>query len=184
MKIIGIIVRGKHSEQHDPEVLEQHADVILSDGSPVGYFGEGGGFSGNVGMFMDGVVYDYNLLSQYRPYYVDSGLARRHNVLSTACTIVVEDEVAKKFDEYWRYMDLRARVKKDGFSLLGNNCSTHAAEAFAHAGVMEGGIPGLDTPQNLYHSLKMRYGARFQCASGYVGFKKRNTKLELEILSP
>jgi hypothetical protein len=31
---VGLIVRGKKSPAHEPGVMEQHADVILPDGSP------------------------------------------------------------------------------------------------------------------------------------------------------
>src|SRR5919109_2095929 len=37
---VGLIVRGKSGPAHHPGVMEQHADCILSDGSPMGFFGE------------------------------------------------------------------------------------------------------------------------------------------------
>ncbi len=182
MKIIGLIIRGKHSETHNPDLLEQHADVVLSDGAPIGYFGEGGGAFARSGMFMDGVIYDYNSLKQQRPYYVDLDLARQLNVISTICTIKVEDDVAKKFDDYWR--NLKNNNKGNTFSLLGNNCSTHAADAFRAAGVLKSGISGLDTPDHLYHDLKFRYGANFRCSSGYVGFTQAGRQFQFQVERP
>lgn len=67
---IALIVRGKTGVNHDPDLLAQHADVILADGSPVGFFGQGEGTSGSggsLGAGMDGVVYDKNLLKVHRP---------------------------------------------------------------------------------------------------------------------
>jgi hypothetical protein len=61
---IALIVRGKINTNHEPGLLAQHADAILPDGSPIGFFGEGDGKSGSgasVGLGMEGVVYDYNL---------------------------------------------------------------------------------------------------------------------------
>lgn len=184
MKVLGIIIRGKHSEAHDPDLLAQHADVILSDGSPVGYFGQGGGSFGNIGMFMDGVVFDYNSYLNYRPEYVDIDTARQANVISTVCTVRVDDAVAKRFDDYWKRLDKSARAGKESFSLLGNNCSTHASDAFRFAGVLKEGIPGLDTPQNLYHQLKIKYGGNFRCTSGYIGFTGTGAHFNLQVEKP
>jgi hypothetical protein len=48
---VGLIVRGKKSHAHKPDVMEQHADCILSNGAPVGFFGEGNnGSSNSIGM--------------------------------------------------------------------------------------------------------------------------------------
>jgi hypothetical protein len=59
---IALIVRGKESAAHHPNTLNQHADRVLPDGSPMGFFGKrtqnvstgtkvagflGGGFVGN-----------------------------------------------------------------------------------------------------------------------------------------
>jgi hypothetical protein len=178
MKSIAIIIRGKHNEAHEPGPFDQHADVVLSDGSPYGYFGEGVGFSADYGMFMDGVVYNYDVFKQKRPYYIDSEYAKRVNVISTICVIRVSDDVAVRFDQYWKNPKVRG---KDSFSMLGNNCATHAAEAFRHAGVMKGGIPGLDTPDHLYHELKLRLGGNFKCTSGYIGFTPKGNQMKIDI---
>src|SRR5260221_10661309 len=34
---VGLIVRGKKSHEHEPGLMEQHADCILSNGAPVGF---------------------------------------------------------------------------------------------------------------------------------------------------
>ena len=68
-KRIGLVVRGKHAPDHHPDKLGQHADVILADGAPIGFFGEGNDGSFNsIGLGMQGVVYDYQLLLRHRPY--------------------------------------------------------------------------------------------------------------------
>jgi hypothetical protein len=42
---IALIVRGKLNTNRDPDLMAQHADVILPDGSPIGFFGKGDGLS-------------------------------------------------------------------------------------------------------------------------------------------
>lgn len=45
--IFGLIVRGKHKEKHHPGKPDQHADCILPESEPVGYFGGGVASSGS-----------------------------------------------------------------------------------------------------------------------------------------
>jgi hypothetical protein len=48
--VIGLIVRGKQNDSHSPGNMEQHADCILPNGQPVGFFGgEGDASSGSGG---------------------------------------------------------------------------------------------------------------------------------------
>ena len=181
MKMIGIIIRGKHSNDHDPAYMEMHADVLLSDGSPIGYYGEGGGFSARSGMGMDGVVYDYETMRAQRPFYTELELAAQYGVISTLCVVQVDDDKARKFDEYWKNLSKPGVAKANGFSLVGNNCSSNAAAAFEYAGVIDGGIPGLDTPQNLYTQLQAKYGSSFKCHSGYVGFRRTGNQMNVQV---
>jgi len=54
---------GKISAADSPDLMNQHADCILEDGSPIGFYGEGNDQSGNrIGMRMTGIVYDYAML--------------------------------------------------------------------------------------------------------------------------
>lgn len=80
---VGLIVRGKHNDAHEPGALQQHADCILPLGQPIGFFGEGesGTASGSRssmaksnqwGMNMMGAVYDYQALRRRRAHYVDA----------------------------------------------------------------------------------------------------------------
>ena len=164
---ISLIIRGKASEQHHPGVMEQHADVILSDGTPMGFFGENGGVSAGIGMGMDGVVADPDWFEENRSGYMNARIAERYDMPSTVLTLNVMPEQAAKFDEYWANLD----DEPGDFSLLGANCSTHAAEAFEYAGITDKGIPGLDTPDNLYSQLKDVQPAAMS-ESGYLGFNQ------------
>ena len=99
--VIGLIVRGKHNDKHDPDKLAQHADCILPGGQPVGYFGEGGdassGSSGPVsgssvqfsangpsiswnrsGLNMKGQVYYHDDFLKKRPHYVNIHIAKKY----------------------------------------------------------------------------------------------------------
>lgn len=183
---IGLVVRGKRSHADDPSVLAQHADCVLSNGAPVGFFGtgntgsSGGGSSGSggssrssanssnsSGMGMTGVVYDAAALAANRANYVDLGIAQATKTVSTVLLVQVSATEAAAFDKAWSDM----AADPGSFQLLGWNCSTHASQAFRRAGILSGGIPGLDTPNNLYKQLCFEKKGKVSMVAGYVGFK-------------
>jgi hypothetical protein len=153
---VGLIVRGKSSHTHHPGVMEQHADVILSNGAPVGFFGEGaggassgnsshqpggssgssGGTSGSTGMGMDGVVYDFAEMQKKRAHYVDGSIAKAYKVVSAVLIIPVTAKQASDFDAYWTGL----KAKPDTFYILGGNCSTRASRGFENSGILSGGM--------------------------------------------
>jgi hypothetical protein len=168
---IALIVRGKNGPDHHPSKLEQHADTIEGDGSPIGFFGKGNDAYGNsVGLRMDGDVYEYPQFQTNRPFYVGLDSAVANRVVSTVLIIDVDAETARKFKTSWDGM----KASPGSFSLLGNNCATHASKAFRAAGVVDSGIPWMDTPDNLYDQLvdKVPAGKR-RSVSGYIGFTAR-----------
>jgi hypothetical protein len=189
-KTIGLIVRGKTDDKHKPGVMEQHADCILPDGEPIGFFGDGGdassgssgGSSGstvnswangpslslnNSGINMKGKVADYAELKKIRPMYVDVTMAKRYRVKSTVLLLDVSAPQAEVFRKYWKGL----QISPGAFNLLGGNCSTHASEAFVAAGIVPSGIPGLDTPDNLYRQLKTVHSGKVTIYSGFIGAK-------------
>lgn len=179
---IALIVRGKNSEQHQPGVLAQHADVILPNGDVRGFFGGGDGFSGtggSIGFRMTGQVFNHTLFTRRRPAYVNLALARKHNMKSTVLVLSVTSAQAIKFKTFWGKLS----DEPGNFSLLGDNCSTHAGEAFKAAGIIDGGIPGLDTPDNLYRFLRKRRDQSVSY-SGFLGITKpangNQYKVEIE----
>ena len=184
--MVGLIVRGKRSPAHEPSVLDQHADCILPDGSPVGFFGNGPNRSGGgnsassmrMGINMRGVVYDYPAFRAARPWYVNLADAKASGVVSTILTIEVGAALATKFANYWR----RLAGTPGGFDLLGNNCSTHASDAFVAVGILRNGIPGLDTPNNLYKQLLRFLPGKTASYSGFAGFNKRLTGFGFEVV--
>ena len=167
-KQIGLIVRGKQSTDHHPDNLAQHADVILSDGSPIGFYGQGNDQSGNaIGLRMQGVVWDYADMKISRPWYVDVDSAVANRVVSTVLLIDVDQATADRFEQAWDKMTL----SPGDFNILGGNCSTHASAAFIAAGVVKVEIPGLDTPDHLYIQLTDTVpGSRQHSYTGYIGF--------------
>jgi hypothetical protein len=178
---VALIVRGKTSETHSPGVLEQHADCAKSNGAPVGYFGEGGAGSGyNLSALLFGIhgeVYEMNEFQIHRPFYVDCTLARAASIMSTVLVVQVANGEGTKFDDYWTSL----KADPGTFSLLGRNCSTRASGAFRHAGILSGGIPGLDTPNNLYRQLTSERPDRCSSYSGYVGFQIAGSGYALRI---
>jgi hypothetical protein len=175
--MVGLVVRGKRSPTHAPGVMEQHADCVLPDGSPVGFFGTGPNRSGggssassmNVGLNMRGVVYRYPEFRINRPWYVNLADAKASGVVSTVLTVNVGTAVALTFAAYWQ----KLFDKPGGFDLLGNNCSTHASDAFVASKILRRGIPGLDTPDHLYKQLATEKRGLTASYSGYVAFTPR-----------
>ena len=174
---VGLIVRGKLAADHDPDVLQQHADCILPDGSPLGYFGEGNEAKLNsVGLDMQGAVYDHAAMRIHRPFYVNVDAAVAYRVVSTVLLVTVSKREALRFKTYWEEL----KRAPGTFHLLGANCSSHASEAFIAAGIVKKGIPGLDTPNNLYKQIaKQRKDA--VSMTGYVGFNQRSGGFDLVV---
>lgn len=178
---VALIVRAKTSAEHTPKKLDQHADCVRSNGVPVGYFGEAGEGSGYVAsaMFIGirGEVYDMEGFRKNRPYYVDAEIARGYGVVSTALVVSVSSGQAKLFDDYWDSL----AANPGTFRLLGKNCSTRASGAFRHAGILAAGIPGLDTPNNLYKQLVKERRDICNSYSGYIGFSTLGSSLAMVV---
>lgn len=128
---------------------------------------------------MRGTVYDMEKLSQNRPYYIDGALAKGSGVISGVLAIQVGEVAAKAFDAAWD------EVSKNppSFWLAGANCSTRAAGVFKTAGILVGGIPGLDTPNNLFKQLATVHAGKCWSYFGYVGFQKSNSGYRVTIES-
>jgi len=181
---VALVVRGKESPEHVPGKRAQHADCVRSQGAPVGYFGEDG--EGNVYITtavligVRGEVYDLGTFTRKRPYYVDASIARAYQLISTALVVRVTSAQASSFDDDWDQL-----TKDPGtFRLLGKNCSTRASGAFRHAGILQSGIPGLDTPDNLYRQLVAQRGDLCSSYSGYVGFTSAGGASFMHIEAP
>ena len=177
---VGLVVRGKQSPEHKPAPTETHADVLLSNGMPVGFFGQGTENPGplqGLGLGMPGRVSDPTWWETYdadldgvgdRAAYLDGDLAESWDWRDTLCELDVTPEQAAAFDQYWAELS----ADPGTFSYVGGNCSTHAAEAFEAAGLISSGIPGLDTPDALYDLLLAEHGDSLRCQSGYIDFEE------------
>lgn len=183
--VVGLIVRGKHNEKHNPDKMQQHADCILPGGEPVGFYGGAGdASSGNsldstnksrseapsislnkTGLNMKGMVAYYEDLRKIRPMYLDPNLAKKYEIRSTVILLEVTKSQADLFIQYWKNLKLNPGI----FNILGGNCSTHASEAFVAAKIVASGIPGLDTPDNLFYQLKSRHSGKRHIYHGYIG---------------
>lgn len=162
---IGMIVRGKVAPNHHPGKMEQHTGCILSNGAPIGFFGEGDGDSANiVGMSMKGTVYTHKEFERKRPYYINLKKAQASRIISTVLIIEVTPAEAKAFDSAWEEL----KKKPAAFHILGGNCSTRASSTFIASGILKRGIPGLDTPDNLYAQLAEK--RKCTSISGFIGF--------------
>ena len=116
---------------------------------------------------MKGKVAHHKDLLKIRPMYVDINLARKYNVISTVLLLEVTDSQSQLFKSFWDNL----KLNPGAFNILGGNCSSNAAKAFAHAQITNDGIPGLDTPNNLYKYLKAKYAGKQRILSGHIGSK-------------
>lgn len=189
---IALVVRGKRSRTHVPSA-GGHADCILPSGAPVGFLvasaveaGWGAGSSGSSGAGgssgssgssgpirsastlagVDGGVYTYPIFRARRGPYVTQSDAITYNVCSAVLVITVTGRQARKFQAAWVSM----RSNPGDFAIIGNNCATHAALAFAAADLVDREIPDLDTPDNLFHALRSRHGTNCSDHYGFLGF--------------
>ncbi|MFT3868904.1 MAG: hypothetical protein QM715_10645 [Nibricoccus sp.] len=169
--------------------MEQHADCILSNGEPIGYFFLGAPFgmssmavpssvfqSADKGR--EGMVVDYKAMKRLMPHFTDASRARQTGCLSTFILVETSQENVSAFDGYWQLQ----RNSPGGFYIFGGNCSSYASRAFRHAKILTSSIPGMDTPNNLYNQLARHNGLKTMSYSGHIGFVQHNGKLAVEIL--
>lgn len=172
---IALIVRGKRSRNRPPPG-EGHADVIMPSGAPVGFFVDAAVERAGAGLAMGvpGQVYGYAQFSANRPWYVNLTDATANDVVSAVLLLQVTPTQSSRFTRAWQAM----RARPGSFSIAGWNCSSHAALAFAMAGLVGVEIPGLDTPDNLFHELRRRHASRCRDVYGYLGFLPRESALD------
>jgi hypothetical protein len=159
MDKIAYIVRFK--EKHGAKAVDEgHSDCILPSGAPVGYFGDAA-VGGN------GIVYGYSLFRSRRAHYVNLTDAMSKPCKSTMLVMQVGTLQAMDFRSSW----LSMRAKTDGFTIVGNNCSTHASRALHAAGVIKSAsVSGIDTPDNLFEQIIEDKLAPWRSYSGYLSF--------------
>lgn len=163
---IALVVRGKPN-RHTAPADEGHADCILPSGAPVGYFmHEIAERIGVAPISAPGQVYTYSLFRANRPWYVDLQSSYGAGAISGVLVMEVSTSEADAFLRAWTHL----RAHTDEFSILGNNCATHAARAFARAGLVAREIPDLDTPNSLFRALRRRHYTRCTDYYGYLGF--------------
>lgn len=188
---IGLIVRGMTRPGATP-AGEGHADCVLSNGSPIGFFANseiptsGSASSGSATLgaralaaSLDGEVWRYARLATERPEYIHQGVAAANDVVSTLLAIDVSDGERARFERAWAAME----VDPGQFGIVGANCSTHAGYAFSAAGLLTSygwtvgsartaEIEGMDTPTNLFHQLfRGPANGRIEVYTGYLGFE-------------
>lgn len=162
---IAYVVRYKKNHAADAEEGGGHSDCILPTGAPVGYFG--GGL-----VAADGAVFGFSLFAAQRPHYVKLTDARANRCVSTVLVMEVGREKAERFRNAW----LAMRSRTDGFTIMGNNCATHASRACFAAGITRSAeIRGVDSPTNLYNQIVADGLVPWRSYSGYLGFAPRQS---------
>ncbi len=162
---VGIICRYKASPSVDSTQGFGHCDAVLSSGEPIGFYGKGGNVVELV-FSADSIVRDYALLTSDRPEYVSIASAKAKPCRSTIRVVEATRSEVRKHDDYWKLLKTRAAT----FRAAGANCATYAAEALESAGILKGGIDGLDTPDHLFDALEST-GRKIKEAYGFFGFR-------------
>ena len=178
---IGVLVRGCWGESHEPPIGAQHADVTLPDATRnhrilIGFFAEpsaatfrGKTLSGTIiGPELHeyrGIVYKNLVMKAKREWYYNASVARAKKVVSLFCKLEILAGQAKMIIDTWKKWE----TSPPNFIAFGKNCSSRAASSLA-SGYVVNHIEGLDTPYNLYKTLKKIYGSRLRCEAGYMGF--------------
>lgn len=171
---IALVARGKTSRGTFP-FGNGHADVILPSGAPAGFLVHPEDDDGRSFIEVRGWVYNYASFSAHRPQYVNMTDARANNEISGVLLIRVTPRESERFQRAWQHM----RASPGNFTISGNNCATHAARAFAQAGLVNREIRGLDTPDNLFHALLSQNRSRCRDEYGYLGFMPRESAPDL-----
>lgn len=177
---IGVLVRGCWGESHEPPIMAQHADMTLPTATGnhrtlVGFFAEpapatlrGKTSLGSIKPELNeyaGIVYKDAVFMAKRPHYYDAPTAKSKKIPSLFCKLEVLASQAKLVMDTWKEWE----ANPPNFIFLGENCSNKAAISLA-AGHVLSHIQGLDTPYNLYRTLKKIYGSSLKCEAGYAGF--------------
>jgi hypothetical protein len=188
---IGILVRGCWGESHVPPIAEQHADITLPTDAGnhralYGFFAEPSlstlvrkTSSGSIGFQFNefkGIVYKNNDFRIKREEYFDAGIAHLKGIVTLFCRLNVYAWQAKRIIDTWE----RWWTAPPNFIALGRNCSNRLAFSLVSANILDF-IEGLDTPYNLYRTLKRIYGFQLRCEAGYMGF---DTTGEYKIIRP
>ena len=191
---VAFICRGKTSLSQSPNLTDQHGDCVLENGAPIGFFGEDFNAAVDIGRVVgeaalmslvpgvgptlgfalgfgdtytrrDGLVRTYHGFRTARLEYVSISEAKAKRQLSGLVMVPVSAREAQDFRSSWQTM----RLDPGAFHYLFNNCSTHAAKAFARANIISPTSETIETPDHLFQYLmKNRSGANDHY--GYVGF--------------
>lgn len=191
---VAFICRAKTSLAQSPDLMDQHGDCILENGAPIGFFGEDFNPMVDIGRVVGesalmsivpgvgpvlgfalgfgdtytrrkGLVRTYHDFRTARPEYVSISEAKAKRQFSAIATVPVSVQEVQDFRSSWQAM----RLNPDAFHYLFNNCSTHAAKAFARANIIKPTSETIETPDHLFRYLmKTRSGAKDYY--GYVGF--------------
>jgi hypothetical protein len=182
---IGILIRGCWGESHACAIAGSHTDMTLP--TEAGNHRTLIGFFGNNTQFVETTILgkadpDFNVLvgavwkgsDDYNnngcPFYVDAAQAfalpiNNFRRVSLFCTLVVAPGQAKLICDKWA----EYRSSPPPYYFQGRNCACRAADTLRAGGVMYG-IENLETPYNLFKTLKKRYGDSLKCTAGYAGF--------------
>lgn len=171
---VGILLRRQFTRDVAKLSHYRHVHAVLADGAVVSYNSTDydAPLWKGILFYAPGEVQTTPDLRRVRPHYVSPAVARSceykgrpgYKMVTDWVRFKVTPEQAAALSEAWS--DLAAGPP--AFRLAGNNCSTRAYECFRRAGILPGGIPGIDRPENMMGPLR-RYYPDLTVETGWFG---------------
>jgi hypothetical protein len=161
-----------------------HTDLAIPGVGLIGFYGVGGtggsglGMTGNLNM----TFADWTSGSTERNSYVNgppNSSDINGEVFPSQKSTICEIKVCPRDVESMNIVAEEMYVNPGTFSIVGNNCATHAAQILNAGGVTSGNILGLDTPTGLQSELINNYSAN--CYSGYTSLDATGTVVTITV---
>jgi hypothetical protein len=141
-----------------------HADAILPNGVPVGYYARTRR-DRRLAILAPGMVRDHRSLLRDRPEYMLADDARARRCPTTFCLVDVGPRAALRFARIWDELTERPPY----FVAVGGNCAQVIARALVEVGAMPRRWPPPGSPDALFRALhRARPDARI--ATGFAEF--------------
>lgn len=171
---VGILLRRQFTRDAREFKRYRHVHAVLGDGAVVSYNSTDydAPLWKGILFYAPGEVQTTADLRRVRPHYVSPAVARScaykgrpgYKMVTDWVKFKVTPEQAAALSAAWAEL----AADPPAFRLAGKNCSTRAYECFRRAGILPGGIPGIDRPENMLGPLR-RYYPDLTVETGWFG---------------
>lgn len=173
---IGVVLRRQFSEVIDRPRPYRHIHTLLPGGELIGYnkgYEPTGRLVDKLTRTEKGAVRQLDWIRVHRRHYVDADHAKGFSwegredlkMVSVWARWRVTPAQAEALRAAW----LRLAENPPDFRLLGRNCVTRCNEMLVEAGILEGGLPGVHTPNQMLSKIRACLGDRVTVEQGFFG---------------